>query len=691
MAVSMSSFLHFLLIPWTLAGLVSTASLTPYLAEVIPSCAQACLESFITDNFPASSCGIPPIFGCLCVSDSTSGLTIGEGSLQCLASTCESFDYSDALNVYEICAPVQNAKPNTHPTLTATISSVAFTTVSADVPQITSNPQPSTSPSISNGVSVHPTSSNTSFVADTAITTATGLPSAFVNSSSSNPALTTIAPTNAISPTVTTARGFASSTRSVAAAATSSAAPGPNPVLTRPQIAGVVVAGVGAAAIGLGLCFLIFCLRKKRQNKRHSGSSFGGDKIIGSEETTPDMSAIATRDFGHQPQPNNAFGPRRELTIVTPASSGEHGWGRYQQSMDPDDIGLAVAPLMPRPARGERSPITPGSYRTASQLLPDKPTYSLFPTTVPPGTRNSLSAPGLKPLGPPTAVQRTSNPRSTPRFPSSMDTSQAYLHPKPILRNQPSDPFIDSSSRFPPNMYPVQSSRPLPPQARRPGPQSSNISPWTLPTHIPRKPVAVHQSPSGRELRSAPIRTQQSKLPRTYPPPPPHEQRYLAASENSHRRNDPPKKKSYSKRPLTYYSSSSETSFEDADDVPDPNPKVLSPVVESPALRSPFRGRVTYPTVPISAAGSPTSRPSYRPPDRAELPDHSDFRLSQRLSERKAREIISRLPDQPQPSSDESRNSAMWKILVSPGLDRKEKNPGSPLSIRAVEKTPPRR
>ena len=122
MAFFLGSFLHFLLIPWTLAGPVSMGSLTPTLAQVIPICAQGCLESFIASNFPSSSCGTPSDFGCLCVSNSTSGLTIGEGGLECLFSACPDYDFDNtiALNVYEVCADVRGAKPNTHSTLTAT-------------------------------------------------------------------------------------------------------------------------------------------------------------------------------------------------------------------------------------------------------------------------------------------------------------------------------------------------------------------------------------------------------------------------------------------------------------------------------------------------------------------------------------------------------------------------------------------
>ena len=703
MAFFLGLFLHFLLIPWTLAGPASMGYLTPILAQNLPLCAQGCLESFIASNFPSSPCGTPPDFSCLCVSSSASGLTIGEGGLECLYSECPDyeFDNSIALSVYEVCSDVQGAKPNTHSTLTATSATFASATGGVRATPANSNnlSYSSYSPSI------FPGASSAAFGTNTVIATATGSSSPFSKSSSSlDHARTTKAASGGVGLNGTPTIASTSSTSSAAAATSSSAVPvvaaaAAKPVLTKPQIAGVTVAGVGAAAIAFGLCFFCFCLRRKR-SKRHSGWSFGGDKIIDSQETTPDMAAVGSREFENHPQRGSPPAvatappppPRRELRIVTPATSSDDGWNRYQRSMNPEEES-ALAVHQPPPKSSNHSPIdpiTPASYRTSSQLLPDKPTYSLFPPPLRITPRNSSAPAGLRPSGP-TAPRQNHSPyaKYSPRFPSNMDTSQAHLQPGSSRQRSLSDPFYDDYNRSPPpNVYPyVQASQPRSPGSSRPIP-SDYPGAWKTPNDVVRKPVPALQSPSARGLRPAPSRTQQPSLPRPYPPPPPIEQHYLAAIERSHSRKDPRRKQSNSSSKFTNFSNGSETSFEDADEDEVPaTRKFLSPVAESPALRSPPRSGVTYPSIPISAAESPTRTPPNRAPTRPELPTRSDSLLTKRLGEQKAREIAGRLQGTHPGVNEDVQNTAKWKILVSPGLSNLESS-GLPQSARGNGRTP---
>ena len=692
MAFFLDSILYFLLIPWTLAGPASMGSLTPILAQRIPTCAQECLESFISSNFPSSSCGTLPDFSCLCVSSSASGLTIGEGGLECLFSQCPDYDFDNsiAVQVYEVCADVQGAKPNTHPTLTATSATIASATDG-----VKATPTSSSNLSyISYSRSTFPGASSAAFGTKTVIATATGSPSTFSKSVSSldhapttkaasgGVGLKATSTTTSTPPTSSSAAAAATSSSAVAAAAAVA-----QPVLTKPQIAGVTVAGVGAAAIAFGLCFFCFCLRRKHR-KRHSGWSFGGDKIIDSQQTTPDMAAIGGREFQNRPQPTSppavvsAIPPRRELRIVTPSTSSDDGWNRYQRNMNPEEeMALAVHPPPPNSSNHSPiDPITPASYRTSSQLLPDKPTYSLFPPPLRVTPRNSSAPAGLRPSGPnPPQQGNSSYAKYSPRFPSNMDTSQAHLQSGSSRQRSLSDPFYDDFNRSPPpNVYPyVQASRPLSPGSSRPVPNNYPGA-WITPNEVVRKPVPALQSPSARGLRATPSRTQQPSLPRPYPPPPPIEQHYLAAIERSHSRRDPRRMQSNSSSKFTRFSNGSETSFEDADDDETPPArKFLSPVAESPALRSPPRSGITYPSIPISAAESPTRTP----PKRAQLPTRSDSLLTKRLGEEKAREIAGRLQGTHPGVNEDVRNTAKWKILVSPGLKTLESS-GSPPSAR---------
>lgn len=707
MAFFLVSFLHFLLIPWTLAGPVSMGSLTPSLAQVIPTCAQGCLESFIASNFPSSSCGTPPDFSCLCVSNSVSGLTIGEGGLECLFSACPDYDFDNsiALNVYEVCAYVRGAKPNTHSTLTATATSTTFTSATGGV---------GATPTSSNNYSCHSSSgsifhsaSSVAFGTNAFIATATASPSSFLKSASSiDYVRTTKAPSGGVvhnnaPATTTTATTSTLATSSSAAATSSSATAAPvaaaKPILTKPQVAGVTVASVGAAAIAFGLCFFCICLRRKR-SKRRSGWSFGGDKIIDSQETTPDMAAIGGRQFEpHQPSSPHAIvatpPPRRELRIVTPSSSSDDGWNRYQRGMNPEENALAVHPPLPKSSNHSPiDPVTPASYRTSSQLLPDKPTYSLFPPPLRVTPRNSSAPGGPRPSGP-NAPRQANSPyaKYSPQFPSNIDTSQAHLQPGSNRQRSLSDPFYDDYNRSPPpNVTPfVQGTRPRSPGSSRSVP-NNYPEVWIPPNDIVRKPVPALYSPSARGLRPMPTRIQQPSLPKPYPPPPPIDHDYLAAIERSHSRKDPRRKQSTSSSKFTRFSNGSETSFEDADEEETPaSRKFLSPVAESPALRSPPGNGITYPSIPRSAAEeSPTQASSRRAPARPNLPIRSDSLLTKRLGEQKAREIADRLRGTHPKVDEDVRKTAKWKILVSPGLNKLESS-GSPKSTRGDGRTPP--
>ena len=704
MAFFLGSFLHFLLIPWTLAGPASMGSLTPSLAQVIPTCAQGCLESFIVSNFPSSSCGTPPDFSCLCVSSSASGFTIGESGLECLFSACPNYDFDNliALRVYEVCADVPGAKPNTHSTLTATLMTVTSTTGGVRATPTSSN---KTSHNF-DSKTMFSSASSVAFRTTTVITSAT-------RSSASSPRTTSYSDYSRTTRTASGGVGLyttsittksTSFTSTIAAAASSSAVAAPaaaaKPLLTKPQIAGVTIAGVGAAAIASGLCFLCFCFRR-RHRKRRGDWSFGGDKIVDSQETTPDMTAVGGRPFADHPQPSNqpaveaAPPTRRVLRIVTPSTPSDDGWNRYQRSMNPEEeIALAANP--PPPTSSNHSPIdpiTPASYRTSSQLLPDKPTYSLFPPPLRITPRNSSAPAGLSPSGP-TAPRQGSSPyaKYSPRFPSNMDTSQAHLQPGSSRQRSLSDPFYDDFNRSPPpnvKQY-LQRSRPRYPGTSGPVP-SNYPGAWATPNDHARKPVPALQSPSARGLRPMPSRTQQPSLPRPYPPPPPIEEHYTAAIARSHSRKDTRRKQSTSSSKFTRFSNGSETSFEDADEDQAPATRsFLSPVAESPAFRSPPRSGITYPSIPISAAESYTRNLPKEAPARPELPTRSDSLLSKRLGEQKAREIAGRLQGTHPGINEDVRKTAKWKILVSPGLNNIESS-GSPQSAKSNSRTTPNR
>lgn len=323
--------------------------------------------------------------------------------------------------------------------------------------------------------------------------------------------------------------------------------------------------------------------------------------------------------------------PRGPLRLVTPATSSEDGWEDYQKTMTTDDIGVAVGPPIPI-TTAEHSPNTPKSTRTTnSQLLPDKPRFSLFPSPLRINPRNNISAQGSQPSGDPTSPQAPCSAGPSPQFPNAMgNTSQANLQGRPDPSRWLSDPFYDPRNRTPPHIYPyVQASRPLSPRSKYPDHPAFRLSTQVEPTGVAaRNPIPPNQSPSARFLYPSSYRTQKPNHPRTQSSSGPAEQHYNEMMDNSHRRKGHSKNKSEFSRPLTgdtfFSDTGSETSFENSDSEDDHDlghrssrpmrPRSnLSPVAESPRkLGSPFQhqqDRFQYPAVPVATTVSPMRYP----------------------------------------------------------------------------------
>ena len=678
MALPVWPLLYLLPIQLIWAGPLSTESLTPLLAAVIPTCAQSCVESFVAENYQ-TVCGPPPNFDCLCVNTTPSGFTIGEGSLECLVSSCEDYTEEQAVDIYKACVGVPDARPNTHTLLTAVATSVVSQTITTPYPaQTTDNIPSSTSTShISSSVSSTPVSS-TAFGSNSAGTITT---SSSVHSSISSLTFDTITPTTAPTPTSEFSTSSAKAT----------AVPAATHILTKPQIAGIAVASTGATALVLGLCFIFLFFRRKRLQKRYSASSFGGGKVMdGSLESTPDLAATSTGDFERHDQPREVLPPpmpRGPLRLVTPNTSSEDGWNHYQRSMDTEDIGLAVGPPVRNSTSGP-SPKSPISNRTTdSHLLPDKPTYSLFPSPLRINPRNSIPGQGVR--SPRVDTSGSARPPSTGpphQFPNIMDnTSQSNLQRQADPRRSltQSDPFYNSSS--PPEIDPfIQANSSTVHPAFRVPPQLSPID-------LARRPVPAHQSPSARGLFPSSNRKVPPNLPQSLPPSGLFEQHSRDPIGNSYKRKHHANQKSESSKPLTqgtFYSEDSDATSieEDSDDEPvhrETRPRsTLSPVAESPYLRSPFQRQehqFEYPPPPVTTSASPM-----RYPTSAEQRSQSQTLSNRRLGEQRAREIAGRLETQAPPP-------AKWRVLVSPGLEPLE-NSESPASPSASDagRTQPR-
>ncbi|KAL9014802.1 MAG: hypothetical protein Q9173_000556 [Seirophora scorigena] len=500
---------------------------------------------------------------------------------------------------------------------------------------------------------------------------------------------------------------------------TATAATAPQPALTKPQVAGVTVGSIAAAGLVFGLLALIFCLRdRKKKRSRVSDASFGNDKIVIDQPRTPfphPPAGPTSQDVEDGPRDAGTAEPfRTQAAIARPQSER---WSLWPKSVKPEEIGVAVAPNpVARNAYG-RSPVTPmsaASYETTSRLLPDKPIYSLYPPPLRLSSYNQDVSP-FEASGPVAAGSGRALPglvpKPAPRGPGTMDTSQAHMHlGQPTVRLVPSDPFLDSSScgrqRDPRHFQtlPAQRARAAPPR-----PVSARHGQWAGSVEVHRKPVPARLGPNN--LRSDPSIERldwglDAPLQATAPAA---DLPFLTREPQSTRRKSSDRSKVSRKRPSTFLSTASETSFEDADSDTEPPPlprSNLSPVVESPRSRPrPCTKGVRYPVIPTSAAESPSIDRKVREVRREQIelnPESDRSKGKAKASPRTPDSLDKPVPNVPESGGTELKErqqvpdngsdrvkpgSAKWNILVAPGLEGIE-NVGTPKSKTSMEWTP---
>lgn len=676
--------LTFVLFPQViLAGPHFTVSLSPHLTNVIPACARRCVETYILEDFHSAACREQQDLQCLCKSKSSSGFTLGERALQCTAAYCTTEVLENEVDVYEICADVKNARSMTHGTLSAT-----------QVPSATAAQQSHTrtkSPH-SLGLSVHKPAT----IASSSMNVSASLPTVFSTTKDSGPSksftqqtIIHTTPTNRPSRaphSKSTSAPTSASTSVIASPATSSAASKPQPVLTKPQIAGVTVAGVASAAIAFGVIFCLFCIRGRDRRRRNSGSSFGGDKILPSRPSSPEPSAPAASD----PEQANQIPAGSAVQALNGAVPRSHvsRFSFWRRSTRPEEIGIAVGPevvetpSMRYDAQHDETPVSAASYRTTSQLLPDKPSYVLFPPPL--RVVNPTQSP-VSPQSPDSAETHFTDiagqrPESkpAPRGRNAYDTSQVTLQRGAgTLRPSGSDPFLDRQN----------SSRGL---ARSENHQDISA----IPQIRSLQPVGRAVSTQSRLQSSQPttVRTKPSiRVPTSYAGRPTYRvsEEHNAVPDQSW--GSTSKRRNSFARPQTRDSNASDTSFEDADEQDEP-PTVhptLSPVVESPQVRS-LPGAIRYPKVPGKVAPYNTRRPSPESPTRRPPPKNPQRAIIAQAGTRKIVPVqqpeVAELYGSPvspktywsdQPRSNETlrsdnsptARSAKWQILVKPGLE----------------------
>ncbi|CRG92643.1 hypothetical protein PISL3812_09706 [Talaromyces islandicus] len=334
-----------------------------WLARDIPSCALSCVKHFIQTEFSTGSCCDGTSRSCLCRTNSTSGLTLGEAALACTYGSCTDDIVSNvASTVYTLCNDVNGALPETHATITATkVPEVASVTNPPVISSHSTTTRPSTTdpPSTTNPLTgTFPTGLVTSTLAsNTRI-----IPPVTTFSTSAIPSSTT----------------YLVNTSPVASSASATAQPSSSS-LGSSAVIGISVAS-GVSAIFLVSVAVILCGKKLRRRKLEVQASEGFE-IGGDMGEPPDfysrispnpLRPLPTLGRGIVPanpgpnfhqfptQPVIRGGP---LQIITPTQGSETGGAGFTPKTDYDG-----------------SPQSQNSQHTLSQLLPGNATaQGLFP------------------------------------------------------------------------------------------------------------------------------------------------------------------------------------------------------------------------------------------------------------------------------------------------------------------------
>ncbi|PYH82790.1 hypothetical protein BO82DRAFT_56781 [Aspergillus uvarum CBS 121591] len=342
----------------------ATASSFP---SLIPRCARECVDEFVISDYPDNACGKAWNLDCLCRTNTTSGYTLGEAAFRCSLSLCpiKTIFSSD---LYDICDSVPGALPRTHATITATVTSTqsatAIVTTSSESHSVASMVPSTSLPSQTRTRTQHATS--------------------VVITSFDNP--TTVSDIiHSTSDTRTTSSSTTSSSNSTSTAAAAAATTTTHSKLSAGAVIGISVASGLAGFFLIGVLVLFWYRKNKRRDAEARDRNFF--EIGGVMAEPPDFAFPPRRPTGPRPMPAGGVDRDSETSrLITPFEPRLHNptfvaeipRHRYDEGSmrlhSPHNIGFAISSNSDAEASLAHS--TP---RTLSSLLPEKPTYGLYP------------------------------------------------------------------------------------------------------------------------------------------------------------------------------------------------------------------------------------------------------------------------------------------------------------------------
>lgn len=338
------------------------------LQTAVPSCALNCLQVFIANNYSNLDCSVTANLNLLCTTKTVSGLTIGEGALQCVVSNCPYIDL-EFESGYFVCQGVPGAQPEMAQTITATVAFSASTpTDSATVSTTSTNAETvsensvgsltigtvSTTSSVSSSLSTTSTMMSSSSTSSglTSTSTRTTLitkPSStvsIISTTSSSLTLPTSSRVTSISTELSTTKVLtATSIEHTSSAPASSATTAP---VTEPpakkQLSSSAVAGIATicvVVVGLLIAYLAYiCYVKRRAKDRRRSHRFSSffPPPEDPDESGPSNDAAST----HSTQNLFVFAPNQRF--YSPSNDYEKQESSWRRSPNPypSEIGVAV-------------------------------------------------------------------------------------------------------------------------------------------------------------------------------------------------------------------------------------------------------------------------------------------------------------------------------------------------------------
>ncbi|CAI7643166.1 unnamed protein product [Penicillium crustosum] len=345
------------------------------LYDMVPDCAKECIDSFIKSEYTPMECTSPSNIKCLCRTETTSSLTLGEAALSCVLSVCPQTVIAKS-KAYHICDSVSEALPKTHQTITATVFSDMSTTMTSDPKATTETISTSSTP------------------------TTERTPEASVAKSTATLALTPTSTTSSQTSEITfydasSSSGSQAEPTSSAEQISSDSSEDTNKKgdhgITPAAVIGMSVASGVAGSFIIGVA-LFFCCKRWRRKHREQATphifEIGGAMSEPSDFLKP-MPRLPTDGLGlesshsptsdretmlQQPRTFHSMASVQPPSQYSPQSATVHNLGQGKEPKGQERIGFAIS----SDSDWENSPRTQSSQHSVARLLPD-PAAGLYP------------------------------------------------------------------------------------------------------------------------------------------------------------------------------------------------------------------------------------------------------------------------------------------------------------------------